>query len=223
MKKYIINIANIHAQPSSNTFLNDEMKSALKQKMDSIHKSNNSTILMNDIRDAITPILEKCDVFISYSSSDITIVKNMVGYFKSRGVNAFADCLFWNDIEEEIRNYNELFCKNASNSYDYCKVKKTFASFHVILMDSIYEMIKKSIVFLFVNSPNSLINDITKSPWIYLENKIANELPDDVSHSLTDSYSEKSIIYPMELKNFEEVRCLETVANTVNILKGRVI
>lgn len=153
-----------------NKAINDTISELLPKKRD-------SSINMEDIQKAIVPIVKDIDIFFSYSHDDEKQVKRLATYFINLGYKVFLDCLFWKNIDDSLDEYNKNYCVNSNGNYDYKKIKLSSTTFDMILSDSIIETVKNSKVFVFVKSNNSVHDLRTVSPWIYLENKVAQNMP----------------------------------------------
>ena len=118
-------------------------------------------------------------------------------------------------ISNNISHRHVWLCtsKNSAGNYDYDMRNKSTASFHMILTDSIIETVRNSKIFIMINTLNYMKEGRTVSPWIYLENKIANEQKNPIK--IKDSFTE-SITYPVKTNSFIEAR---TYADILNILK----
>lgn len=155
----------------------------------------------------------RCDVFISYCHDDEEYAKALASHLNDRGYTTFIDCLFWKSIDSALKKYDNKYCKNSAGNYDYDMRNKSTASFHMILTDSIIETVRNSKIFIMINTLNYMKEGRTVSPWIYLENKIANEQKNPIK--INDSFTE-SITYPVKTNGFIETR---TYADILNILK----
>ena len=170
---------------------------------------NNSTIRMEELQKNIIPIINS-DVFISYSHKDTKYAKTLAETLQLHELSTFVDCFYWKSIDDALKIYDNLYCKKKSGSYDYEKRNKSTATFHMILADSIIDVVKNSKVFIRLISTNySDSNDRTISPWIYLENKVAelcpNEKIKDNKILVHDSLKEHYITFKTTNKGFIDV------------------
>lgn len=218
MSNFFIEIENIKIKESINNningqLLNESLKQNFRNKMETIYSSNSQTINMKDIQKILTPIIDKCDLFISYSYQDKATVEKVVRYYNNKGYNVFADCMFWEDVNAEITKYNDHFNVQANGTYNHTKAKKIAASFYAILMDSLYDMIRQTKKFLFIKSAHSFTDDMTLSPWIYLENKFANTLHKKSLNEGHRNFIEdaKPITYPLDLSSFTPLSNLDDI------------
>ena len=140
-----------------------------------ILNSSNGVINMEDLQKEITPIIKDIDVFISYDHADCEKACYLAKCLESYGYKVFLDSLFWKNIDEIIDLFNKKYNKNNNgNSLNYQKIKKSISTFNMILTDSIIETVRNSKLFIFIRNQDSKNDSRTRSPWIFLENKIAN-------------------------------------------------
>ena len=177
--------------------------------------NRNFELKMEDIQEQYVPKL-KCDIFISYCHDDEKYAKAIASHLIKLGYTVFIDCLFWKSIDEALRKYDDKYSKQDDGLYNYNKRNKSTSTFHMILTDSIIETIRCSKVYITINTKKYASEGRTASPWIYLENKIANEqtttnliLGDSVEKRLREF-----VTYPVKFngyytaKSFDEVKTL---------------
>lgn len=116
-------------------------------------------------------------VFISYSSSDKRWAKYLAKWlYVNYGIKSFVDSMVWDHVNNLLKNLECPIIKN--NAYDYNALNQVSAHVHMILSTAITKMINKSECFIFIKTPNSIVNeDKTPSPWIYHELSMAKYLP----------------------------------------------
>ena len=91
----------------------------------------------------------------------------------------------------------------------------------MILSDSIIETIKNSKVFVFIKNSRTVLDDRTVSPWVYLENKIANNMPKtEIKHSFfEDSNVGPKISFKIDTRGYY----IANSANDINHLVRRTL
>ena len=131
-------------------------------------------INMSDISKEWFPLV-KCDVFLSHSHKDWDIVKGLVGFFKKRfNIDVFVDSYIWGYCNDLLREIDNKYCRKENSFFDYDKRNYSTSHVHMMLSNSLNEMINKSECIIFLESENSLdvkeiIENGTSSPWIYSE------------------------------------------------------
>ena len=116
------------------------------------------------------------DVFISHSHVDKEKANYLYSYLNEKcNLNVFLDSTIWNSADQLLKTIDNTYCKNKDqNLYDYKKRNFSTSHIHTMLSMAMMEAIKRSELFLFIESENSLtlrdgINNSTLSPWIYQE------------------------------------------------------
>jgi hypothetical protein len=115
-----------------------------------------------------------CDVFLSHSHKDEKIAITLSGIFKSVGIKSFVDSCVWGCSDDLLKIIDNRHCYNAtSEAYDYNLRNLTTSHVHMMLANSLFNIIDNSECVFFLNTPNSIkVNDVitkTVSPWIYSE------------------------------------------------------
>lgn len=126
------------------------------------------------------------DVFISFSHNDEKLAKTLTKLLESLGLKVFLDSQIWGSADALLNQIDNRYCKNESNNnYNYRKRNFSTSLVHALLSMSLFKVIDKSRVAIFVNTENSLPgidlmekntdrqgtynNAVTYSPWIYEE------------------------------------------------------
>lgn len=129
---------------------------------------------------------DKYDVFISYSHNDIRAAKYLYHYLTYKcEFRVFMDSTIWNSADGLLRVIDRKYCYNEEEgTYNYSKRNFSTSHVHTMLGMAMIEAIKRSELFLFIESDESIslkdgINNFTLSPWIYQEIQFANNLPLD--------------------------------------------
>lgn len=120
------------------------------------------------------------DVFISHSHNDEDLAFTLAGWLKSTfDLNVFMDEVIWGNADELLRAIDIKYCwQSQSKTYNYRKRNLTTSHIHAMLSTSIYSVMDKTEVVLFLNTEESVpkIENViqedssyTLSPWIYEE------------------------------------------------------
>lgn len=206
MKKIILKIGE---KDFDKTGRNYSLERDINKRLDE-GLSSSKGVLIRDIQKMIAPIIRGCDVFISYSHRDNKIAKFVAKALNEAGFKVFIDALFWGSIDKALRNYDDKE-KGDDKYYDYEKRNKSTSTFHMILADSLIDTIRNCRAFLFLEGEET-IDSATVSPWLYLENKIANERKNDLPLGRKIHESAVSNIYfPMQNDDFYTASSLNEV------------
>ena len=175
---------------------------------------------MENLQKNIISII-KSDIFISYSHDDEEYAKMLAETLQYHALTTFVDCLYCKNIDSALNKYDILYCRNSSGGYDYKKRNKSTATFHMILADSIIEMVKNANVFIKLNTESySKHDDRTISPWIYLECKIAKLMKSDSlkrSVIINDALNESKILFKVpEDSGFIDVYSIKELISVLN-------
>lgn len=120
-------------------------------------------------------------IFISHSHDDIEDVKKLAYVIEQEfEVNCFIDSMVWQNMNDLIRAFDEVYSLSDDNRSRYSYKKRNYSTSHVhtMLATALLEMINDCECFLFIGSKNSTLklnyfkdhSDATLSPWIYEEN-----------------------------------------------------
>ncbi|MCZ8145307.1 hypothetical protein [Flavobacterium sp.] len=115
------------------------------------------------------------DIFLSHSHKDLEKANKFAGWIKNNfNLDVFIDSNLWGDSNKLLKEIdNEICYQKKSNTYDYEKRNFTTSHVHMMLSNSLAEMIDKTECIMFLETPNSVSvhNTIkhTESPWIYNE------------------------------------------------------
>lgn len=183
--------------------------------------NQNYDLKMEDIQKQYVPKL-KCDIFISYCHDDEQYAKAIASRLISLGYSTFIDYEFWDSIDEALRKYDNKHSLQQDGTYNYKKRNESTSTFHMILTDSIIETVRNSKVYITINTNNYAIGGRTVSPWVYLENKIANEQP-DFRKNFRDSALKllfESVTFPVDLKGYYIAYSFNDVKAIIEKFKG---
>lgn len=181
-------------------------------------------IKMEDIKNIYIPLIES-DIFISYSHDDTEKAKLLANELQTYGLKTFVDCLYWKSIDDALKQYDNLYSLSddcsSSKTYNYEKRNKSTSTFHMILADSLIDIIKKSDVYIMLYSENYMNDDKrTYSPWIYLENKVAKSFENEWKHMnrlIHDSIRENyAISFPIDDNDFLVIKSFQSL---IQVLK----
>ncbi|WRD28653.1 toll/interleukin-1 receptor domain-containing protein [Helicobacter pylori] len=133
----------------------------------------------NEIKEAFfspfKPQLKNAQVFLSHSHADKNKALKVKNYLEEDldAECVFIDSLFW-DYKDDVLN-------KLAEYTEYDDISRIEDAFTLILRESLEDMIKKCPYFVFLQSKNSVslnqgLSQITHSPWIYEELKIAHSI-----------------------------------------------
>ena len=117
----------------------------------------------------------KADIFLSHSHKDLDRANQFAGWMKNNfGLDVFIDSNIWGDSNKLLKEIDDEICyQESSKTYNYDKRNFTTSHVHMMLSNSLAEMIDKTECIMFLETPNSVSiqNTIkhTESPWIYNE------------------------------------------------------
>lgn len=208
MKKIVCYLDSIESQENDDA-LSGVNNNNLNGALDKILLSD-KTLDMKSIQNLIAPIIRDCDVFISYSHDDSKIASCVAKELMKYGYNVFIDSLFWDSVDKALVKYNSKNCLNSQGKLDYKKIRLSSSTFNMILADSLIDTIQNSKIFIFVESEKNITKTI--SPWLYLENKIANEYENEIwNKQMNESlqFSKKKIEFPIDTSDFFPTNSLE--------------
>jgi len=160
-----------------------------------IYEMVNGQISSDALIDFLLPNGIQPHIFISHSSKDADLAVQFANslYEKSK-IISFIDSQFWNHIDIAIDKMHQDYCSiEGTKSYSYNKSNALLSNLHSILSISLMHMMDKSDSVIFIESENSIIDQInnnenwntgeqllnsemTHSPWIYSEIHYANTL-----------------------------------------------
>lgn len=168
------------------------------------------------------------DVFISHSSRDANLAKQLAELLKEKcQLKSFVDSAVWNHANNLLQKIDEKYCVkrkklNGGYTYDYSMRNQSTAHVHMILQSALAKMMSKCKCVIFINTPNSIntkdvLKNKTTSPWIYNELLMANIFCQLKPHldMLTESRgnNELDFNYTVNFKNFVDVT-LDEIINT---------
>lgn len=209
-------------------------KKILEQSKDS------SGVLDGSKLSSITfPLAEHYDVFISYSHNDKNTVKFLYWYLTYKcGLSVFFDATIWHSADRLLKKIDNEYCINEKkDAYIYEKRNFSTSHVHTLLGMAMMEAIKKSELFIFIESEHSVtlsegIANSTLSPWIYQEIQYANSLPSETPDrykcetrlfssrtQIINEHRELQIKYPTHTNGFYRMEC--QTLNKMSRYKGQ--
>jgi hypothetical protein len=118
----------------------------------------------------------KADIFLSHSHGDREKAIALAGWLRSTfGLTVFIDSCVWGYANTLLRKIDDIYCKNTnSNTYNYDKRNYSTSHVHMMLSLALTKMMDSTECLIFLNTPNSIatnevIDNQTKSPWIFHE------------------------------------------------------
>lgn len=157
------------------------------------------------------PKIQKPNIFISHSHSDLTLAKALANWLEENfPISCFIDSNVWGNFTDLRRQINNYFVKNLGFEYD-CE-QQDRVSQHVMMMlnISLIEMMDRCQCLFFLNTPNSIsLEDFcynsTYSPWLFSEigmfNCIKKNMP--LRESIYKQHS--NISYKVDLSQLTEL------------------
>ena len=152
----------------------EEMKKEIKSKLEK-HLILGNKIDVEKLREEWFPT-GKYDIFLSHSHGDIEEIEALAGYLvNKKGLKVFVDSFIWGYYHELLEDLNKTYNWNkSSKTYDHSGAKWCCSNVTTILNSALQEVIDKSEVLFFYNTPNSITHDYknknrTESPWIFSE------------------------------------------------------
>lgn len=169
-------------------------------------KSGKNTINSSEILELAAPE-DSYDFFISHSHKDIDSVLSLASFLRNKGFKVFVDSEYWlyfDDIAKELNKNHLHGGESGTDYYDHDKTIDVQKHCDVMLSASLLQIMTKSKVLVFVNTPSSIVNmeelsqydakRSTYSPWIYYEILVANALFEPISYSnLLEHYTRDSV------------------------------
>lgn len=149
------------------------LKEKIKESFDDLLLSENQ-IDVELLQKEWFPVGEY-DVFLSHSHKDIDDIEALAGYLtKEMGLRVFVDSFIWRYCDELLRKLNNEYNCIDSTTYRHLGANWCCTNVTLILNSALQEVINKSEVLFFYNSPNSITHEYkgaerSDSPWIYSE------------------------------------------------------
>jgi len=164
---------------------------------------NKKVIDAQKIADHIFPIHE-ADVFLSHSHEDEDRAIELAVSLQDKGLTVFVDSCVWGYFHNLLDDLNEVYAQPVRTDdqtiYNYRKATDLTAGVHMMLTGALHTMIKRSEVFIFLNTDSSVpleayqSFDRTFSPWIYSELQfsfhVENEIPKRRLQVANESYDD---------------------------------
>lgn len=121
--------------------------------------------------------LRNSQVFISHSGQDKDIAVKLANWLWSNfKIESFIDSLFWGELPFLQRTMDEKICTQFDKgTWSYKDRNYSTSYVHMMLSNTLSEMIKSCECFIFIDSNNSISYDPvdfekdTSSPWIFHE------------------------------------------------------
>ena len=119
---------------------------------------------------------ETYDIFLSHSYKDIKLALSVAGkLWEDHGLKVFVDSGVWLNSEDLLKIIDNRYCRSTeSGLYNYKERNHSTAHVHMMLINSLNNVIDNSEAIFFLNTPNSIsasdtIQQRTFSPWIFSE------------------------------------------------------
>lgn len=164
---------------------------------------NKEVIDAQKIADHIFPT-HAADVFLSHSHADKDKAIELAVSLQAKGLKVFVDSCVWGYFHDLLDDLNNIYAQpvrtDYRTTYNYRKVTDLTAAVHMMLTGALHTMIKRSEMFIFLNTGNSVpleayqSFDRTFSPWIYSELQfsfhVENDTPKRRLRAATESYDD---------------------------------
>lgn len=187
----------------------DEFKGQAKGRYDDLSSyligviENKEVIDAQKIADHIFPAHE-ADVFLSHAHADEDKAIELAVSLQAKGLKVFVDSCVWGYFHNLLDDLNEVYAQpvraGGQTIYNYRKATDLTAGVHMMLTGALHAMIKRSELFIFLNTDNSVpleayqSFDRTFSPWIYSELQfsfhVENDIPKRRFRIATESYDD---------------------------------
>ncbi len=166
---------------------------------------NKEVIDAKKISDNIFPF-RQADIFLSHSHADEDKAIELAVSLQRKGLKVFVDSCAWGHFHNLLDDLNEIYAEPVRNGgqtiYNYRKATELTAAIHMMLTGALHAMIKRSEIFVFLNTENSVplksyqSVDRTFSPWLYSELQfscyVENDTPKRRLKLATESYDAAS-------------------------------
>lgn len=149
-------------------------------------------------------------VFISYSHKDALLACNIAKEIETKtSYKCFVDCMLWDSIYKIERDIIETANTDINN------VKKVLSWTNVSLSSQLVSQLFNSSYFIFIDTENSVVDGKinkadTRSPWLFLENQIANCLSNNLP--LNESLNIEAR-FNLDFNNFIQCNSIEDIVN----------
>lgn len=164
---------------------------------------NKEVIDAQKIADHIFPTHE-ADVFLSHSHADKDKAIELAVSLQAKGLKVFVDSCVWGYFHDLLDDLNNIYAQpvrtDYETTYNYRKATDLTAGVHMMLTGALHTMIKRSEIFIFLNTDKSVpleayqSFDRTFSPWIYSELQfsfhVENDTPKRRLRVATESYDD---------------------------------
>lgn len=111
------------------------------------------------------------DVFISHSHDDAEQVEAFVGWLQERfQLSVFVDSAVWKSADHLLEKIDVRYGTDSEDGADDYR-RRNFHASHVYMMMAMAlgKVIDQAECFMFVTTPNTVKESVTRSPWIYAE------------------------------------------------------
>jgi hypothetical protein len=169
-------------------------KKAKQQAFKELLSSAKASINENVIERALGMAEGSYDFFLSYSHDDMAEAELLYQELSSRGLNVFADYLYWGNADDFLKNWIEEETKYETPIGAEKDIKMN-STINVILETMLSKVLSNSKAFIFLK-PNNAWSRMSKqfetySPWVYHEiftAELINKM--DTSTEIKECFSE---------------------------------
>ena len=119
-------------------------------------------------------------IFISHSHDDVDEAKRLA-YLLTTNFHqeVFIDEYIWGSADTLLREINKIAYNSDKHTYEYNQTCLNASSVYILLANAISKVIHKCKYFIFLKTENSLSSltpGCTRSPWIYFEMQLINDI-----------------------------------------------
>ena len=111
------------------------------------------------------------DVFISHSHDDAEQVAAFVGWLQEKfQLSVFVDSAVWRSADHLLEKIDARYGTDSEGDLDDYR-RRNFHASHVYMMMAMAlgKVIDQTECFMFVTTPNAVMESVTRSPWLYVE------------------------------------------------------
>ncbi len=134
----------------------------------------------DDILKKIFPTPPRANIFISHSHDDVDEAKKLAYILSDKfHEDVFVDEYIWGSADRLLKQINKKTHPKGATNFDYSKVCFNASSMYILLANAISKVIHQCKFFIFLKSNNSLsclAPGHTRSPWIYFELQLINDI-----------------------------------------------
>ncbi len=212
---YILNLEEWRRCTSNHDYLEYlKLGKKLKQKTPNITEDLLDMYILSDghlsAECVVNDIFPETDatVFLSHSHKDMRDVTAFAGYLNYLGENPFVDSFVWGNAYELQDKINNLYSRGNDGGFVYEDVVETSANVYMILNGELIKMMDRVANYVLLESPESIEDSITSSPWLYSEilySRILSHSQDIVESTKVDFPAYTSHLKSLSVNSIEGI------------------